>query len=409
MLTALDAETDLLVGLGVGADDYMTKPFSQREFVARVRALLRRAQRAAERRRRGRSPPGRCTIDPERREVRRDGGLVHLTPTEFDLVHRLALRPGVVFSREQLLEEVWGYPTGRPAGAPSTRTSPPCGASSAPTSCAPCRASATPSGRRERRAMRPLQSLPSLKLKLGIVIVAAVWITAVATIVAVRWLGLPSIVGAGAGIALALGCVQLLARGTTKPLREMAAVASAMARGEHGRQVAVTSNDEVGELARAFNRMTAELAETDRLRRDLVANVSHELRTPIGALQAVLENVVDGVSEPDPETLRTMLAQTRRLGRLVAQLLDLSRLEAGEQPFDMRPFAVREVLEGAAREARLHAPEDVVFSIDAPGRPAGAGRSRAHPPGRHEPRRERGALLAAARRGRAARVGAAPR
>jgi signal transduction histidine kinase len=214
--------------------------------------------------------------------------------------------------------------------------------------------------------MRPLQALSSLKLKLGIVIVAAVWITAVATIVGVRWLGLPSIVGAGAGIALALACAQLLARGTTAPLREMAAVATAMARGEHGRQVAVTSSDEVGELARAFNRMTAELAETDRLRRDLVANVSHELRTPIGALQAVLENVVDGVSEPDPETLRTMLAQARRLGRLVTQLLDLSRLEAGEQPFDIRPFALRDVLESAAREARLHAPKDVVFSIDAP-------------------------------------------
>jgi signal transduction histidine kinase len=213
--------------------------------------------------------------------------------------------------------------------------------------------------------MSPLRSLGSLKLKLGIVIVAAVWITAVATILAVRWLGLPPIVGAGAGSALALACVHLLARGTTKPLREMAAVATAMARGEHGRQVAVTSGDEVGELARAFNRMTAELAETDRLRRDLVANVSHELRTPLGALQAVLENVVDGVSEPDPETLRTMLTQTRRLGRLVTQLLDLSRLEAGEQPFDMRSFALRELLESAARETRLHAPEDVVFSIDA--------------------------------------------
>jgi signal transduction histidine kinase len=139
-----------------------------------------------------------------------------------------------------------------------------------------------------------------------------------------------------------------------------------MARGEHGREVAVTTNDEVGELARAFNRMTRELAETDRLRRDLVANVSHELRTPIGALQALLENVLEGVSEPDPETLRTMLAQTRRLGRLVTQLLDLSRLEAGEQPFDIRPFAVRAVLENAAREARLHAPASVVFSIDAP-------------------------------------------
>jgi DNA-binding response OmpR family regulator len=115
MLTALDAETDLVVGLGVGADDYLTKPFSQRELVARVRALLRRSRRSAE----PASKPiaaGPITIDPERREVRRDGRLVHLTPTEFDLVHRLALRPGVVFTREQLLEEVWGYIDGSTGG-----------------------------------------------------------------------------------------------------------------------------------------------------------------------------------------------------------------------------------------------------------------------------------------------------
>jgi signal transduction histidine kinase len=210
-----------------------------------------------------------------------------------------------------------------------------------------------------------LRELRSLKLKLGIVIVAAVVVTAATTAGAVS-AGLPSPLGAVVGIVLALGLVQLLAHGTTAPLREMASVASAMAAGEQGHEVAVTTADEVGELAQAFNRMTAQLAETDRLRRDVIANVSHELRTPLGALQATLENVVEGVSEADPQTLATMLAQTKRLGRLVTQLLDLSRLEAGEQRFDIRPFAVRDVLDGAAREARLHAPSDVVFAIDSP-------------------------------------------
>ena len=118
----------------------------------------------------------------------------------------------------------------------------------------------------------------------------------------------------------------------TSPLREMAAAARRMADGDWSQRVTDTSADEVGELARAFNAMAAELAAVDRMRRDLVANVSHELRTPISALQARLENLVDGVEEPDPELLRSMLDQTERLGRLVSQLLDLSRLESGVVP-----------------------------------------------------------------------------
>ena len=75
--------------------------------------------------------------------------------------------------------------------------------------------------------------------------------------------------------------------------------------------------DEFGELAETFNRMAADLEAVDQHRKELVANVSHELRTPIAALRAVLENVVDGVSDADPETMRTALQQTDRLGRLV--------------------------------------------------------------------------------------------
>jgi DNA-binding response OmpR family regulator len=108
MLTARDSEADLEVGLGVGADDYVTKPFSPRELVARVRALLRRAERSS-------APAedpiriGTLSIDPATRQVSRNGREARLTPTEFDLLYRLARAPRVVFGRARLLEEVWGH------------------------------------------------------------------------------------------------------------------------------------------------------------------------------------------------------------------------------------------------------------------------------------------------------------
>jgi signal transduction histidine kinase len=214
---------------------------------------------------------------------------------------------------------------------------------------------------------RPLDSLPTLKLKLGVVILAAVAVTVLVFWALVRLGVWPSVSGVISAF-LALVVVFIISRGMTSPVREMVAATEAMARGDFSQRVTATSHDEIGTLARSFNEMAAELAKTDRVRRDLVANVSHELRTPITALQAVLENIADGVAEPDRETIATMLAQVERLGRLVQQLLDLSRLESGTLALDRRSFEIEPMLDLALRETRLHA-GSITLSVEIVPRP----------------------------------------
>jgi two-component system, OmpR family, response regulator ResD len=108
MLTAKGTELDRVLGLELGADDYVTKPFSPREIVARIRAILRRSEQVPGESD-GRFLAGPLEIDRDRREVRRDGALVPMTRKEFDLLELLATRPGRTFTRTQLLEEVWDF------------------------------------------------------------------------------------------------------------------------------------------------------------------------------------------------------------------------------------------------------------------------------------------------------------
>jgi signal transduction histidine kinase len=199
---------------------------------------------------------------------------------------------------------------------------------------------------------RPLDPVRSIKLKLGILLVASGAVGLTYFRYAIGWVPYRT---SATAILLMLVTSQILAHGMTAPLRQMTAAARAMARGDYTRRVHPTSRDEVGELARAFNHMAADLAAADRQRRELIANVSHELRTPITALQGLLENLVDGVTEPDPARLRAVLAQAERLGLLVTELLDLSRLEAGVVQLAREPIDVGEFLAGVVREAEVTA------------------------------------------------------
>jgi len=110
MLTARGHEVDRIVGIELGADDYVVKPFNPRELVARVRAVLRRTAPSTP------EPKpilmGRLEVDAERRDARIEGRQLRLRAKEFDLLLALAKRPGIVFSRDQLLENVWGYSYG---------------------------------------------------------------------------------------------------------------------------------------------------------------------------------------------------------------------------------------------------------------------------------------------------------
>ncbi len=194
----------------------------------------------------------------------------------------------------------------------------------------------------------PLERVTSIKVKLGLLVAVSVLFAAVLATLGAGTV--PSALSIPVTVLLALGVTQLLAVGMTSPLRQMTEAARRMAAGDYAVRIETSSTDEVGELARAFNKMAGDLATVDRQRRDLVASVSHELRTPLTALVAVLENLDDGITEPDPATIRVALGQAERLSTLVADLLDLSRVDAGVVSLDRTDLLVKDVVGTAVAE-----------------------------------------------------------
>ncbi|WP_238705448.1 HAMP domain-containing sensor histidine kinase [Serinicoccus profundi] len=198
---------------------------------------------------------------------------------------------------------------------------------------------------------RPLDLVGSIKVKIGLLVAVSILAAVVIFEVGDRssvsaWLTIP------VSLAAALGVTAWLARGMTAPLRQMTVAAGQMAGGDYTARVTTASRDEVGQLGVAFNTMSAELADADRQRRELLATVSHELRTPLAAQRALLENLVDGVVTPDDRALQTALDQSERLSTLVQDLLDLSRIEAGVAALSLEPVAVGALLARCVEEAR---------------------------------------------------------
>ncbi|MGW6059149.1 HAMP domain-containing sensor histidine kinase [Streptomyces sp. NPDC055189] len=193
----------------------------------------------------------------------------------------------------------------------------------------------------------------SIKTKLGMLVVVSVFITTGLLMVAMKTQTELRFITVFSVIATLL-ITQFVAHSLTAPLDEMNSVARAVSHGDYTRRVrGADRRDELGDVATTINRMADDLEAQDQQRKELVANVSHELRTPIAGLRAVLENVVDGVSAADPETMRTALKQTERLGRLVETLLDLSRLDNGVVPLRARRFEVWPYLSGVLKEANM--------------------------------------------------------
>ncbi len=152
-----------------------------------------------------------------------------------------------------------------------------------------------------------------------------------------------------AAILVAAAVSFFIARRITVPVRALTAAAGKMTRGDLNQRVAVRSSDEIGELGRAFNAMASSLARTDQLRRNLVADVAHELRTPLTSVLGSLEAMRDGVAEPTPAFLDSAYEEALLLKRLVNDLQELSRAEAGQVELDRQPVTLARIVEGAAR------------------------------------------------------------
>ena len=387
MLTARDSETDLEVGLGVGSRRLHDEALQS----SRARRASARAPTPSRARPRARVATSSGWVHS--RSTRRRGGSrangvdVHLTPTEFDLLHRLALTPHVVFGRRRLLEDVWGYRVGqgertvdshvrairRKLGANVIRTVHGIGYALD-----------------TNEPVRPLDFLPSIKLKLGVVIVAAVIVTVVVVLLGER-----------AGLSPFLTGIAAVAAGarhgaTARPRHDVARCARWSARRGRCRAASTSGESRRPRETRSGSSDAPSIAWRPTLPRSTVsAEISSQTcRMSCGRHSvrcARCSRTSSTASKPrTPRVSRAMLGHVERLGGLVEQLLDLSRLESGAVPLERTPVRASVLLERVATDWRQSARARGVGLqlVVEPEQPRSQRRRGPPAPGRVEPGRE---------------------
>jgi signal transduction histidine kinase len=150
--------------------------------------------------------------------------------------------------------------------------------------------------------------------------------------------------------ALAAGLIAILvslflSRGITAPVRALTNASRDIADGQYSKRVVARSSDELGELAHSFNQMAEKLEQVEAMRRQLVGDVSHELRTPLSAIKGSMEGLIDGVLPATPETYQQIRQEADRLARLVDDLQELSRVEAGAYSLEKHPTSVVKLIQ----------------------------------------------------------------
>jgi histidine kinase len=177
--------------------------------------------------------------------------------------------------------------------------------------------------------------------------------------------------GTAAAVTIAVFLSIIISRRITRPIHDMAAVTERIAEGDYGQRVSAGSRDEIGTLAESLNGMAARLEESQKLRRELMANIAHELRTPLTSISGYMEGLEDGVVPANPETYQLVRREAERLGRLVEDLQRLSRAESGQEKLDIIGIPAASFAERTAKKMMTQFADkgvdlNTVVSPDAP-------------------------------------------